>query len=202
MCVYSLVKLAIQGWKRSWKQECAVAEPASISNSLRLTPALSFLSGQWREGRLRQRQERRPIPSLKDRHWWRWAVSQKSWMFCLQLLPPRKNAPPAGLPSELVLRLTLERQHARAPLTFFLFALICFPEQLTMDTTRKASTTWDQEYDSLVLPLLQDDVPCYLLYRLDSNNNQGYEWIFLAWSPDTSSVRKPSPDHLLMNSFP
>ncbi|XP_034074609.1 twinfilin-1a [Gymnodraco acuticeps] len=62
-------------------------------------------------------------------------------------------------------------------------------EQLTMGTTGKASKKWDQEYDSLVVPLLEDDVPCYILYRLDSTNNQGYEWIFLAWSPDNSTVR-------------
>ena len=41
-----------------------------------------------------------------------------------------------------------------------------------------------------MLPLLEDDVPCYVVYRLDSTNNQGYEWIFLAWSPDKSTVRK------------
>lgn len=62
-------------------------------------------------------------------------------------------------------------------------------EQLSMGTTGRASKKWDQEYDSLVLPLLEDDVPCYILYRLDSTNNQGYEWVFLAWSPDSSIVR-------------
>ncbi|CAB1440022.1 unnamed protein product [Pleuronectes platessa] len=62
-------------------------------------------------------------------------------------------------------------------------------EQLTLGATRKASKKWDQEYDSIVLPLLEDDVPCYVVYRLDSTNNQGYEWIFLAWSPDQSIVR-------------
>ncbi|XP_070828005.1 twinfilin-1-like [Chaetodon trifascialis] len=62
-------------------------------------------------------------------------------------------------------------------------------EQLTLGATKKASKKWDQEYDCLVLPLLEDDVPCYILYRLDSTNNQGYEWIFLAWSPDHSAVR-------------
>ncbi|XP_061577059.1 twinfilin-1-like [Cololabis saira] len=62
-------------------------------------------------------------------------------------------------------------------------------EQLTLGNTRKASKKWDQEYDSLVLPLLNDDVPCYILFRLDSTNNQGYEWILLAWSPDISTVR-------------
>lgn len=73
---------------------------------------------------------------------------------------------------------------------------ICFSEQLSLGATRKASKQWDKEYDSLVLPLLEDDVPSYILYRLDSTNNQGYEWIFLAWSPDHSTVRKTSPEGL------
>ncbi|XP_020501542.2 twinfilin-1a [Labrus bergylta] len=62
-------------------------------------------------------------------------------------------------------------------------------EQLTLGSTRKASKKWDQEYDSVVLTLLEEAMPCYILYRLDSTNNQGYEWLFLAWSPDNSSVR-------------
>lgn len=32
-------------------------------------------------------------------------------------------------------------------------------------------------------------MPCYILYRLDSSNNQGHEWIFLAYTPDKSTVR-------------
>lgn len=62
-------------------------------------------------------------------------------------------------------------------------------EQLTLGDTRQAAKKWDQEYDSLVLPLLEDGMPCYILYRLDSTNNQGYEWILLAWTPDNSAVR-------------
>ncbi|XP_057693665.1 twinfilin-1-like isoform X2 [Corythoichthys intestinalis] len=60
---------------------------------------------------------------------------------------------------------------------------------LTLAASKKASKKWDLEYDALVLPLLEDSVPCYILYRLDSSNNQGYEWIFIAWSPDSSDVR-------------
>ncbi|XP_061772745.1 twinfilin-1-like [Nerophis ophidion] len=67
--------------------------------------------------------------------------------------------------------------------------IIIEEEQLTLATARKASKTWDQEYDSLVLPLLEDSMPCYILYRLDSRNNQGFEWVFLAWTPDRSTVR-------------
>lgn len=72
-------------------------------------------------------------------------------------------------------------------------AHICFPEQLNLGSSKIASKKWDQEYDSFVLPLLEDEMPCYILFRLDSTNNQGYEWIFLAWSPDQSPVRTPSP---------
>lgn len=58
-----------------------------------------------------------------------------------------------------------------------------------MGSTKKTSKKWDQEFDALVLPLLEDEVPCYILYRLDSSNNQGHEWIFMAYTPDKSSVR-------------
>lgn len=67
----------------------------------------------------------------------------------------------------------------------------CIAEQLRVGSFKKSSQTWDQEFDHFVLPLLEDDVPCYILYRLDSTNNQGYEWVFLAWSPDHASVRTP-----------
>uniref|UniRef100_A0A671QR54 Twinfilin n=1 Tax=Sinocyclocheilus anshuiensis TaxID=1608454 RepID=A0A671QR54_9TELE len=32
--------------------------------------------------------------------------------------------------------------------------------------------------------------PCYILYRLDTKNAQGYEWLFISWSPDQSPVRQ------------
>ncbi|CAJ1056273.1 twinfilin-1-like isoform X1 [Xyrichtys novacula] len=79
--------------------------------------------------------------------------------------------------------------NARCGEQFRALKIIIEEEQLTLGATRKASKKWEQEYDGLVLPLLEDDVPCYVLYRLDSTNNQGYEWIFLAWSPDNASVR-------------
>lgn len=47
---------------------------------------------------------------------------------------------------------------------------------------------FDQEYDAYVLPLLDEGMPCYLLFRLDTTNNQGYEWLLLAWSPEGSPV--------------
>ncbi|KAM3608898.1 uncharacterized protein V6R79_006494 [Siganus canaliculatus] len=78
---------------------------------------------------------------------------------------------------------------ARSGDQYRVLKIVIEDEQLTLGGTKKASKKWDQEYDSLVLPLLEDGMPCYILYRLDSTNNQGYEWIFLAWSPDHSAVR-------------
>ncbi|KAM9468287.1 twinfilin-1-like [Clarias gariepinus] len=63
-------------------------------------------------------------------------------------------------------------------------------EQLVLGAVRFAGQKWELEWDSSILPLLEDDMPSYVLYRLDSTNNQGYEWIFLAWSPDHSPVRQ------------
>ncbi|XP_078138154.1 twinfilin-1b [Centroberyx gerrardi] len=71
-----------------------------------------------------------------------------------------------------------------------LIKVVITNEQLVVGGSQQACKRWDQEYDDYVLPLLEDDMPSYLLYRLDSTNNQGYEWIFLAWSPEHSPVRQ------------
>uniref|UniRef100_A0AAZ3SG62 Twinfilin n=1 Tax=Oncorhynchus tshawytscha TaxID=74940 RepID=A0AAZ3SG62_ONCTS len=47
---------------------------------------------------------------------------------------------------------------------------------------------WDHDYDQFLLPLLDDKEPCYILYHLNSQNAQGYEWIFISWSPDQSPI--------------
>uniref|UniRef100_A0A8D1C3J3 Twinfilin-1 n=1 Tax=Sus scrofa TaxID=9823 RepID=A0A8D1C3J3_PIG len=59
-------------------------------------------------------------------------------------------------------------------------------EKLVIGSCRQPSDSWDKDYDSFVLPMLEDKQPCYILFRLDSQNAQGYEWIFIAWSPDHS----------------
>ncbi|KAI7791761.1 twinfilin-1b [Triplophysa rosa] len=71
-----------------------------------------------------------------------------------------------------------------------LIKIVIENEKLVLGGSKRASKKWDQEWDSYVLPLVEDDMPSYLLYRLDTTNNQGYEWIFLAWSPDHSPVRQ------------
>ncbi|XP_041080869.1 twinfilin-2-like isoform X2 [Polyodon spathula] len=63
-------------------------------------------------------------------------------------------------------------------------------EQLVLGAYKEPSQSWDQDYDRFLLPLLEEDEPCYILYRLDSQNAQGYEWLFISWSPDHSPVRQ------------
>ncbi|XP_068046141.1 twinfilin-1 isoform X1 [Anomalospiza imberbis] len=71
-----------------------------------------------------------------------------------------------------------------------LLKIVIDNEQLVVGSSRQPAGSWEKDYDSFVLPLLEDKQPCYILYRLDSQNAQGYEWIFIAWSPDHSPVRQ------------
>ncbi|XP_053291443.1 twinfilin-2 [Pleuronectes platessa] len=63
-------------------------------------------------------------------------------------------------------------------------------EELVLDSFREPASSWDRDYDQCLLPLLPPREPCYILYRLDSQNAQGYQWVFIAWSPDQSAVRQ------------
>lgn len=68
------------------------------------------------------------------------------------------------------------------------WVVVWFSEQLVLGAFREPEKNWEQDYDHFLLPLLDDQEPCYILYRLDSQNAQGYEWIFISWSPDQSPV--------------
>ncbi|KAJ8257382.1 hypothetical protein GJAV_G00185000 [Gymnothorax javanicus] len=71
-----------------------------------------------------------------------------------------------------------------------LIKVVIQDEQLVLGAYREPSQSWDRDYDHFLLPLLDAKEPCYVLYRLDSQNAQGYEWIFISWSPDQSPVRQ------------
>ncbi|XP_030633423.1 twinfilin-2-like [Chanos chanos] len=73
--------------------------------------------------------------------------------------------------------------------TVRLIKIVIRNEQLVLGMHIEPSQSWDRDYDQFVLPLLDSLEPCYILYRLDSHNAQGYEWLFISWSPDQSPVR-------------
>lgn len=62
-------------------------------------------------------------------------------------------------------------------------------EKLTLSDSVQPNGTFEQDYDEMVLPALDDKVPCYILFRYDTKNSMGYEWLFIFWSPDFSQVR-------------
>ncbi|XP_025835468.1 twinfilin-like, partial [Agrilus planipennis] len=63
-------------------------------------------------------------------------------------------------------------------------------EQLVLSSHHAIKHNWEKDYDKYVLPLIEENQPCYILYRLDTKNDSGYEWLFISWSPDTATVRQ------------
>ncbi|XP_069760036.1 twinfilin-1-like isoform X11 [Narcine bancroftii] len=76
---------------------------------------------------------------------------------------------------------------------FCVLKIVIENEQLKVGASRESVARWDQEYDSCILPLLDEQQPGYILYRMDTTNAQGSRWLFIAWSPD------PSPDKIQIN---
>lgn len=63
-------------------------------------------------------------------------------------------------------------------------------ETLTLEKHMPPVSNWQNDYDKMILPCLEAKKPCYIMYRLDTQNNLGYEWAFICWSPDFSPVRE------------
>lgn len=63
-------------------------------------------------------------------------------------------------------------------------------EELVFAGSASPIDNWSEDYDSSVLSRLEENQPCYILYRLDTQNNQGYEWLFVTYSPDHAPVRE------------
>eukprot|EP00794_Sanderia_malayensis_P006064 gene6064-6766_t len=63
-------------------------------------------------------------------------------------------------------------------------------EELVLEDSKEPEGSFEDDYDNCVLPFLHEKEPCYLLYRMDTKNNQGYEWLFIAYSPDFAVVRE------------
>ncbi|CAG9862572.1 unnamed protein product [Phyllotreta striolata] len=63
-------------------------------------------------------------------------------------------------------------------------------EQLVLDGYEHVKGTWEQDFDPSIGPQIEENQPCYLMYRLDSKNNSNYEWMLVSWTPDTAPVRQ------------
>ncbi|XP_043492113.1 twinfilin isoform X2 [Polistes fuscatus] len=64
-------------------------------------------------------------------------------------------------------------------------------EELVPATFNKPSNKWHEDYDKMIKPLILENQPAYILYRLDTKStDSGYDWLFISWSPDTAPVRQ------------
>jgi twinfilin-like protein len=50
------------------------------------------------------------------------------------------------------------------------------------------SGNWEEDFSG-VAAQLEATEPCYILYRLDSTNNLGFEWVLVTYVPDKAKVR-------------
>ena len=75
--------------------------------------------------------------------------------------------------------------------TLRLIQVVIDPDAMTLvaGTTRPTEGDWDIDYDNHVLPLLEKDRCCLFLFRLDTTNAAGYDWVFASYSPDFAAVR-------------
>uniref|UniRef100_UPI00358FA09A twinfilin-1-like isoform X2 n=1 Tax=Myxine glutinosa TaxID=7769 RepID=UPI00358FA09A len=63
-------------------------------------------------------------------------------------------------------------------------------ERLVLGKQKKPSGSWHHDYQTMVVPQLHESQPTYLLFRLDSRNALGYEWLFIYWSPENSPIQQ------------
>lgn len=64
-------------------------------------------------------------------------------------------------------------------------------EQLCLEDHREPQGKWEEDYYRYVNKLVDDNQPCYLLFRFDTRNSFGvHEWLLIVWNPDSSNVRE------------
>lgn len=64
-------------------------------------------------------------------------------------------------------------------------------ESLTLDEHKEPHGKWESDYERYVTALVLAKQPCYILFRLDTKNNEGnYQWHLIVWSPEESPVRE------------
>lgn len=64
------------------------------------------------------------------------------------------------------------------------------PPQLVSTAVRSAEGEWRDDYDKCILDVVDAGECCYVVYRLDTKNSNGFDWIFISYSHDNSLVRE------------
>eukprot|EP00041_Stephanoeca_diplocostata_P006349 m.80815 g.80815 ORF g.80815 m.80815 type:complete len:355 (+) comp16317_c0_seq1:83-1147(+) len=61
----------------------------------------------------------------------------------------------------------------------------------TLQAGKVEATQGDEreDYDRCVLSVLEEKECCFILYRLDSKNSNGFDWLFISYNPDWAHIR-------------
>jgi len=62
--------------------------------------------------------------------------------------------------------------------------------RLELEESLEQAGSWEEDWNSLLLPLVDTQQPAYFLYRLDEKDDSGFLWIFISWSPDEAPTRQ------------
>jgi len=63
-------------------------------------------------------------------------------------------------------------------------------EKLELLESVSIGGTWEDDWDSYLVPRLEEKQPCFIIYRLDERSETGFLWVYLAYSPDFSPVKQ------------
>jgi len=70
-----------------------------------------------------------------------------------------------------------------------LVKVVIVNEELTLDEAKETKGNWKEDWDGYVLRAIDDNEPCYLLYRMDEKDGETFKWLMISWSPDSASIR-------------
>ncbi|XP_056907690.1 twinfilin-1-like [Takifugu flavidus] len=68
--------------------------------------------------------------------------------------------------------------------------IIIQENELRVGSFKEFTQPGDQDIESAVLPLLDDDASCSILYRLGFPGSRDYLWVYLCWVPVQTPVRE------------
>ncbi|KAM3184582.1 hypothetical protein ACTXT7_008052 [Hymenolepis weldensis] len=74
-------------------------------------------------------------------------------------------------------------------------------EQIQLRKVIPIGGDWREDFDKSIQPLLDFTNASYILYRLDSKNNLGYEWLLLTWIPNEAHVKQKTLYASTRNAF-
>lgn len=60
---------------------------------------------------------------------------------------------------------------------------------MVLEFSDKIHQDWDQDYARNIPKCLEDQKPCFILFRLDTKGQLGSDWLMLTYSPDNASIR-------------